>query len=344
MDVAKPMIVLLFANFLVLGLWTGIDPLRYEQEVVIWDGDFDRPLETYGVCRSDNALPFLVSLGVLNMGALLFSVLESARSKGFVTENNESSYIFKALAGILSAFFVGVPVLVIAHDADGAYYYVFSALIFLTCSLVLLLIFVPKMRIFYRRDTVGRGSMDEHARVRGSSNGALGRYSDSSGVSAAGRIAKLGINITIVTRKKAREVQRENQHLLVQNDELRRENQLLHCCISQLQENCSDNSTASKVGSAVVRFAEQSKSGGIKGSGGGSGSGSGSGSSNSSSSVFRGVPGSSLGYTDTATSVPSPNSIPLSPNSIVGSLIERAPRPSMIATASLDEEDLESSP
>lgn len=57
------------------------------------------------------------------------------------TELQESSYIFIAMALILF-----VPVLVIARDNVAAFYFVTAGLVFVVCSFILLLIFIPKVK------------------------------------------------------------------------------------------------------------------------------------------------------------------------------------------------------
>lgn len=143
-DVAKRMLVLMGANIIVLGLWAGLDPLRYETETVQRD-IFDREVETYSFCACDNPLPYVLPLAAINVGSLMYAVYMAWKAKDISTEFSESLYIFKILIGILLVCFVGIPVMVIARDSPQAYFYVFSALIFLVSTLVLGLIFVPKI-------------------------------------------------------------------------------------------------------------------------------------------------------------------------------------------------------
>lgn len=150
-----------------LGLWTGLDPLIYETTVISSDGVFGRPAETYGHCASTNAVPYLVVLGVVNVGSLGFAVYEAARCKNNATDYDESGYIFKAMAGILVACFVGIPTLYIAHDSPRAFYYVLSSMVFLSCTLVLLLIFVPKILAKKNSDEDPSNSNNAHGHVFG---------------------------------------------------------------------------------------------------------------------------------------------------------------------------------
>ena len=141
-DVAKPMLILIGANILVLGLWTGLSPPHYDT-ITVTEDQFNRPTETYGFCVSDSPA-YLAVLGAINAGVLIFSVYEAYSARSISTEFAESDYIFRILVLILLVFFIGVPVLVIARETPAAYVFVFAGIIFTICCSVLLLIFVPK--------------------------------------------------------------------------------------------------------------------------------------------------------------------------------------------------------
>ena len=57
-DVAKPMIILLGLNVIVLIVWTVLSPLEWRLEVEDRDA-FGRPMETFGLCYSDRVLPYV---------------------------------------------------------------------------------------------------------------------------------------------------------------------------------------------------------------------------------------------------------------------------------------------
>mmetsp|Transcript_18477 Transcript_18477/g.39971 ORF Transcript_18477/g.39971 Transcript_18477/m.39971 type:complete len:910 (+) Transcript_18477:305-3034(+) len=144
LDVMKPMTALLFLNIVVLTVWTVIDPLQREHIVVAQDA-FLREIETYAVCSSDHAGIFLAILCVINLGSLVIAVIQAYQARNISTELSESAYIFRAMWIILYVSFLAIPVLVIARDKVEAYYFVTAGLIFVICSSILLLIFVPKV-------------------------------------------------------------------------------------------------------------------------------------------------------------------------------------------------------
>ena len=68
-DVIKPLCGLLLINILVLGLWTGLAPLTWERTVVDVD-PFGNTVESLGQCTSDGALAYIITLAVVDLGAV----------------------------------------------------------------------------------------------------------------------------------------------------------------------------------------------------------------------------------------------------------------------------------
>ncbi|KAL7534423.1 hypothetical protein ACHAXR_007962 [Thalassiosira sp. AJA248-18] len=156
-DVMKPMIVLLALNVIVLTVWTAVDPLQRKTKVVTED-PFGRPLETYGVCSSDYGYIFLIIICIINLGSLLYAVIQAYQVRKLDTELHESSSIFQAMSLVLLLSFLGVPVTIIARDNTQVYYFVLSGIIFIMCSLILLLIFVPKVMAVRKGNNNSSGS------------------------------------------------------------------------------------------------------------------------------------------------------------------------------------------
>ena len=127
-DVIKPIVALLMLNVIVLTAWTVIDPLQHNTKVVSVD-PFGRELETLGVCSSEHGLIFTATLCVINLGSLIVATIQAYQARNISTEQlQESSYIFIAMALILLASFMGVPIIVIARDNTTAYYFVTAVL------------------------------------------------------------------------------------------------------------------------------------------------------------------------------------------------------------------------
>ena len=202
-DVIKPMIALLMLNAAVLTIWTVIDPLQ-RQTVVVTQDPFLRNVETYGVCDSDHVLIFLAILCVINLGSLIFALFQAYKARKISTELQESSYIFLAMSIILLVSFIGIPVIIIARDNSAAFYFVTAGLIFVVCSSILLLIFIPKVRAL--RKTSCNPSI--------------------SGSSGATCTAEEGIKILSMPVEQA-ELEKKNRELKVGQDELEKENHVL---------------------------------------------------------------------------------------------------------------------
>jgi len=115
LDVAKPMIALLFTNVIILAIWTGIDPLRSET-IILERNSFLQPTVTENVCYSDNRGIYLGVLGVINLGALLVAFIEAYLARNISVELSESAYIMKVFFIILLVSFIGIPVIIIARE------------------------------------------------------------------------------------------------------------------------------------------------------------------------------------------------------------------------------------
>lgn len=89
-----------------------------EWEIVVADEDeHGRPTETYGHCTTKDQIPYYAALGIINFGALLFSIQQAYHTRKLATEFSESRYIFYAMIGIVVALFQGIPVLILVRDS-----------------------------------------------------------------------------------------------------------------------------------------------------------------------------------------------------------------------------------
>jgi gamma-aminobutyric acid type B receptor len=69
-DVLAPFVVIFSCNVIVLVCWTVIDPLTYQRLVGDGNDFWNREIESYGACRSDMALAFLIPLALINFATL----------------------------------------------------------------------------------------------------------------------------------------------------------------------------------------------------------------------------------------------------------------------------------
>lgn len=154
MDVCKPLFALLFANILVLAIWTGLSPL-------IWVRKPISPVESVGQCTSDGALPYVVVLAVLDLGCMIFALYQAYHARKISLEFAESSYIAAAISFILLVCFIGIPSFLLTNSPQ-AQFFVMASIDFVICVSLLLFIFVPKEQ--FRRIKRGR-SIRESVKV-----------------------------------------------------------------------------------------------------------------------------------------------------------------------------------
>ena len=152
-DVLPPFLVLLSCNFAVLICWTIIDPLKYQREEHEGTDYWNRVISTYGSCRSENVLAYLVPLALINFFVLVIASWQAIKARNLKSEFSEAKYVGLAVGGLFQAFLTGIPVVVVAKGQPSAYYLILTMVIFLVCEGLLILIFVPK--IWLQRDYAG---------------------------------------------------------------------------------------------------------------------------------------------------------------------------------------------
>ena len=111
----------------------------------------------------EKAIPYYATLGAINFAALLFSLQQAYNTRKLATEFSESRYIFYAMIGILVALFQGIPVLILVRDDPDVQDFIKCTVIFVTCSSVLIFLFVPKMRYLVKRQTKTRTMLLEES-------------------------------------------------------------------------------------------------------------------------------------------------------------------------------------
>lgn len=146
-DVLKPFLILIFLNVLVLTLWSILDPLSYVRSDKTGLDGWNRVISTYGSCQCDDARPYVIPLGAINLGVLLLANWQAYASRKIQSEFAESKFIAICMILLLEAVLIGVPILLVVKDAPQAFYLTISFMIFAICMGVLLLIFIPKISI-----------------------------------------------------------------------------------------------------------------------------------------------------------------------------------------------------
>ena len=172
-DVIAPFAVMSTCNVIILTCWTIIDPLRYTR--LVGDGTdlWNRDIESYGVCRSDNALAFLAPLAAINFAVLVIACWQAFEGRNIQSAFSESKYIGLAVASLFQAFLTGLPILLTVKEEPRSFYLVLTLTIFVLCEGILILIFLPKMKMAYRfsQMTEAEQRQEMSANVRRSASG-----------------------------------------------------------------------------------------------------------------------------------------------------------------------------
>lgn len=139
-DVAVPFAVLFSLNVILLVAWTIVDPLK-------WERVYEDELNSYGVCAAEGDAwkGFLSAVAAINAGALILANVQAYIARNIKDEFSESKWIGIAMASMLQMALVGTPLLALVYDNPNARFFVWTGIIFVVCTSLLLLIFVPKI-------------------------------------------------------------------------------------------------------------------------------------------------------------------------------------------------------
>jgi gamma-aminobutyric acid type B receptor len=189
-DVLAPFAVLLTSNIVVLICWTVIDPLTYIRQEHDGTDYWNRVISTYGACRSDNAVAYLVPLAVINFSVIAIACYQAVQARNIESEFAEAKYIGLAVTSLFQAFVTGVPVVVVVRDMPKAYYLVLTLMIFLVCVAVLALIFIPK--VLMERKYAGKSEREQKSMFRSKISGEFSSRISYGAPPSSSRAAEVG--------------------------------------------------------------------------------------------------------------------------------------------------------
>mmetsp|Transcript_40014 Transcript_40014/g.60561 ORF Transcript_40014/g.60561 Transcript_40014/m.60561 type:complete len:523 (+) Transcript_40014:459-2027(+) len=138
-------LILFVPNFIMLLTWTLANPFKWERVFRAAVDVFDREIESFGQCKTDHAQVFWALILLIDISFLLYAVWQSYKVRNIQTEFEESRYIAISIASMLQALIMGIPIVIVVTGTPDALYFVLSAIIFVMCCAILLLIFVPKI-------------------------------------------------------------------------------------------------------------------------------------------------------------------------------------------------------
>lgn len=144
-EIITTLVILLAVNWAVLITWTLKAPLEWERRFGEGTDTFGRPVESYGICTNDGAFAYVILLVVINLGLLVLANYWAYKSRNIETEYHESRYIAIAMASVLQAWCMGIPIFIMVWETPQAKFFVSTGIVFVTSAAVLGLIFVPKV-------------------------------------------------------------------------------------------------------------------------------------------------------------------------------------------------------
>lgn len=150
-------------NFIVLITWTIVSPLIWVRQYDTARDLFNREIESFAKCESDNSIAFVIVLALINFGMLILGNWWAYKARNIETEYNESSYIGVSMAAVLQAWAMGVPILIVVWNSPPAKYYVSCGIIFVTSQAVLSLVYIPKMLALRKAKKEGKDSSKRKA-------------------------------------------------------------------------------------------------------------------------------------------------------------------------------------
>jgi hypothetical protein len=90
---------------------------------------------------------------------LVIACWQAFQARDIKSEFSEATYIGLAVFSMSQAFLTGIPIVVVVREIPQAFYLVLTFLIFLLCTVILLLIFMPK--VFKQRAYAGMSQADQ---------------------------------------------------------------------------------------------------------------------------------------------------------------------------------------
>lgn len=200
-DVIGPYMVLLAVNVIVLSCWTAIAPLVYDRFYHAGTDSWNREISSYGLCHSASDakggfVPYLVIIGVVNVGVLILANIQSYQARSIRTEFSESKYITVIMVSMLQAFAIGIPVILLVWDLPQVFFMVLVCLISVICFAVLLFMFLPKIVILKEKKAQQKKKEERQSARNGGATGSSGN--DPSTATSEDDDGRYGLKIALV--------------------------------------------------------------------------------------------------------------------------------------------------
>ncbi|CAB9524661.1 acid type B receptor subunit 2 [Seminavis robusta] len=130
----------LAVDIIILILWTALDPLQWQREVLTEDV-FGEPLESIGYCTAEHWAIWAGLIAALHVLLMAVACFMCYAARKIPTRFAEGKYISIAMISNLQIFVVGVPILVIIGADPQTGFFVRSVIIWMNDFVVVTLIF-----------------------------------------------------------------------------------------------------------------------------------------------------------------------------------------------------------
>jgi hypothetical protein len=160
------MLAVVLAALLVLSLWSGLDPLRWERVEIN-----DVTGESIGECTSDNFAAFIIPLIILVGVTAVSTAFMAWKTLDVDDQYAESKWIFILILIQLEVLIIAVPLVIVLRDVSTTGRYLGFVIMFWIFPMsTLSLIFLPKY-FAYRRAI--RGVEELNQKKRGEHSGVV---------------------------------------------------------------------------------------------------------------------------------------------------------------------------
>lgn len=144
-QVLGPFVAMVIFAIIVLSVWTALDPLTWKRRVI---DDFTG--ETFGACRSDHSVAFLIPLACIMVLSTTLAAFMAWKTKDVQSRFSESTWIFYTIFVQLQTLLVGIPVIVILYDESTNAAYLGRVMVIWTIPMTTVLLLIgPKAALVF---------------------------------------------------------------------------------------------------------------------------------------------------------------------------------------------------
>jgi hypothetical protein len=133
--------------FVIVILWTALDPFSWHRSVSSVDPSSGEVVSTKGECTSNNLTYFLVPILCIYGFFILTGLFLAWKNRDTPTEFSEGRYVSAAIMTDTELLIIGVPILIIANSNPVASFMVKVLFIFLSVGAMIVVFIYPKFAI-----------------------------------------------------------------------------------------------------------------------------------------------------------------------------------------------------